>query len=39
MLGAPEDEVSNAVFSLLNPDIDLSIKVGRGAAGSARIPH
>ena len=28
MLGAPEDEVSSTVFNLLNPDVDLSIKVG-----------
>jgi hypothetical protein len=27
-LGAPEDEVSSTVFNLLNPDVDLSIKVG-----------
>ena len=28
-LGAPEDEVSSTVFTLLNPDVDLSIEVGR----------
>lgn len=27
-LGAPEDEVSSTVFNLLNPDVELSIKVG-----------
>ena len=30
-LGAPEDEVSSTVFTLLNPDVDLSIEVGRDA--------
>ena len=28
ILGAPEDEVSSTVFNVLNPDVDLSIKVG-----------
>lgn len=28
ILGAPEGEVSSTVFNLLNPDVDLSIKVG-----------
>jgi len=28
-LGAPEDEVSSTVFTLFNPDVDLSIEVGR----------
>lgn len=28
ILGAPEEEVSNTVLNLLNPDVDLSIKVG-----------
>lgn len=28
ILGAPEDEVSSTVFNLLNPDANLSIKVG-----------
>ena len=28
ILGAPEDEVSSTVFNMLNPDVDLSIKVG-----------
>lgn len=32
ILGAPEDEVSSTVFNLLNPDTDLSIEVGCGAA-------
>ena len=30
-LGAPEDEVSSTVFTLLNPDVDLSIEVGHDA--------
>jgi hypothetical protein len=33
-LGAPEDEVSSTVFNLLNPDVDLSIKVGYDATPS-----
>ena len=31
ILGAPVDEVSSVVFGLLNPDLDLSIKVGYNA--------
>jgi len=38
ILGAPEDEVSSTVFNLLNPDADLSIKVGIDVIDSARIP-